>query len=122
MVQLAATPSQAVTSLGYQIDFDPTKLAVIGVTEGDFLPQGGTATKFTSSVDAVQGHVVISDARTATADLGTTAAGTAATLTLRALSATGTTQLLIEKLMILGPNATPVNASPPAPFTITVTP
>ena len=122
VVQLAATPSQAVTSLGYQIDFDPTKLAVIGVTEGDFLPQGGTATKFTSSVDAVQGHVVISDARTATADLGTTAAGTAATLTLRALSATGTTQLLIEKLMILGPNATPVNASPPAPFTITVTP
>lgn len=110
------------TSLGYQIDFDPSKLAVVEVSEGDFLKQGGTATKFANSVDPVQGQVVVSDSRTATADLGTSAAGTAATLTLRALAGIGATQLRIEKLAIVGPNGTAVTASAPAAFTITVTP
>jgi len=122
VVQLAAAPAQAVTSLGYQVDFDPTKLAVVEITEGDFLKQGGTATKFSTSVDPVQGQVVVSDGRTATADLGTSAAGTAATLTLRALVGASSTQLRIEKLAIVGPNGTAVTASAPAPFTITVTP
>ena len=122
LLQLSAAPSAAVTTIGYQIDFDPTRLAVVGITEGDFLKQGGAATNFTSGIDSTQGHISVSNGRTAASDPGTSVAGTAAILTLRALTAGDTTQLRVEKLSLTSPGGRAADAAAPAPLTVSVTP
>jgi len=39
--------------------FDPARLRVLSVTEGDFLRKSGSATSFTSSPDATNGRIVV---------------------------------------------------------------
>jgi general secretion pathway protein D len=65
--------------------FDPARLKVLSVTEGDFLRKGGNATSFMSSPDAANGRIVVGLSRQG--DLpGEDGSGTLATIRFQAIA------------------------------------
>jgi hypothetical protein len=83
----------------FDLGFDPTALAAAGVTEGDFLPAGGTTLFIPGAIDDAAGSI----AATADALFGTsvvTGSGALARVALNAL-ASGTSPITLSNVILL---------------------
>jgi len=118
-VVLAVETDQSIASVPITVGYDPKKLQVVSVNEGNFLKQGGVATTFTNSVDAVAGRIEVSTAR---ASGGATSSGTLTSLTLRGLAPAADTQVALLSAAPTGITGNNILAALPAPKSITVIP
>lgn len=118
-VRVMMQSDQPVTSLPLAIGFDKRVLQVIGVSEGDFLKQGGRQTGFTSRVDP-NGQILLSLSRVG--DAGATSLGTVATVNFRALAPADTSQVQLLTIAPVGVAGRTVAVAPPAPYVVQVQP
>jgi general secretion pathway protein D len=116
-VALTMQADQPVTSVSSNVSFDSTKLQFIGVTEGDFLKQGGSPTSFSNRL-AQGGHLVLSDS--VQGGSGASSPGTFAVLSFKALAATSQTSVQIQPGSIIGVSGTPITMTPPSAYTFGV--
>jgi general secretion pathway protein D len=107
----------AIDSVPLTLGFDNTKLQVLSVSEGPFLQQSGSPTSFSSRIDP-NGQVVISD--TTVSGAGATASAVFATVTFRALAATGATDVQLLSVAPLGVGGAAVSVVSPTPFALQV--
>jgi general secretion pathway protein D len=99
------------------VTFDSTKLQFTGVTEGDFLKQGGAPTNFSSRVGQ-NGQLSLSDS--VSGGSGASASGTYAVLTFRAIAPTSQTAIQVQPGTMLGLTGIPVTTLQPSPYDLTV--
>jgi general secretion pathway protein D len=118
-LQLMMQSSQPIISVPMAIGFDTQILQVIGVTEGDFLKQGGAQTSFTSRIDPT-GQILITASRAG--DTGATALGSVVTLNLKALAVADATHIQLLTVAPVGVNGLTISSPLPAPQTIQVLP
>jgi general secretion pathway protein D len=111
--------NQPVTSVPLAIGFDTQAFQVVGVTEGEFLKQGGAQTSFTSRIDP-SGQVQITASRPA--DSGATTLGSVAILSFRALTAVNASNIQLLTIAPVGIAGVTISASLPPPQTIQVLP
>jgi general secretion pathway protein D len=116
-VSLMMQSSQAVSNVPLTIGFDNTKLQVVGVSEGPYLKQSSSPTNFISRVNPT-GQVVITDSTASTS--GVTNTAIIATVTFKALAATGPTSIQLISATPTGPSNTPVPVAIPTPFLLQV--
>ncbi|MDE3012072.1 MAG: type II and III secretion system protein, partial [Pseudomonadota bacterium] len=81
-VVVLARTGQPVGSLPLALHYDPNAFALVKVSEGDFLKQGGAQTSFNQNVDANAGRIAIDTSQTSGRGSGGT--GTVTTVTLKA--------------------------------------
>ena len=117
-LQLAARTELAVASFPTTIVFDPKILQVVGVSEGDFLQQGGAQTTFSSRVDP-SGRIVVALARAAGGSQGQ---GGIVTVSFRATAATDETRVEVASAAATAPGGTPLVQALPSPFAIRIGP
>ncbi|MFM0739231.1 secretin N-terminal domain-containing protein [Paraburkholderia xenovorans] len=115
-VSLSMSADQPVASASSIVGFDATKLQFVGVTEGDFLKQGGAPTSFSSRVST--GQVQLSDS--VQGGLGAASTGTYAVLTFRALAPVSQTAIKITPGSVVGLTGTPITLTPPSAYTFTI--
>jgi general secretion pathway protein D len=101
------------------VTYDSSKLQFTGVTEGDFLKQGGAQTNFSSRVGQ-NGQLSLSDS--ASGGSGATASATYAVLSFRAIAPSSQTTVQVQPGTLLGLTGIPVTALPPTPYDLTVNP
>jgi general secretion pathway protein D len=118
-VNLMAQSSQPVSNLPVTLGYDPTKLEVTNITEGQFLKQGGGTTSFSSRLSG-NGQLTLSD-ETGPGS-GATAENVFATVTFRALAAAPSTAVQVLSAAPTGIGGVPITTTPPAPFTVQITP
>jgi general secretion pathway protein D len=118
-VRVMMQSDQPVTSLPLAIGFDKRSLQVIGISEGDFLKQGGAQTNFTSRVDPT-GQILLSLSRMG--DVGATSLGTVATVNFRALAPADASQVQLLTMAPVGIAGRTVAAATPAPYVVQVRP
>ncbi|QYD73905.1 secretion protein [Paraburkholderia edwinii] len=99
------------------VTYDSTKLQFTGVSEGDFLKQGGAQTNFSSRVGQA-GQLSLSDS--ASGGSGATASATYAVLSFRAIAPSSQTTIQVQPGTLLGLTGIPVTALPPTPYDLTV--
>ena len=116
-VQLLMQATQGVDSVPLTLSYDNTKLQVVGVSEGPFLQQGGSATSFSSRI-ASNGQIVISD--TSASSVGATASAVLATVTFRALAATTATDVQVVSAAPLGVSGTAITTTLPSALALQV--
>lgn len=118
-LQLLMQSGLPVVSLPVAIGFDNRALQVVGVSEGDFLKQGGAQTNFSSRVDP-GGQVLISGTRSG--EGGATVPGTVATVNFRTLTSTGSAQVQLLTATPTGVGGAPVAVPAAAPYTVAIRP
>lgn len=117
--------SGALDVIAFQIDllFDPTLLASTGVSEGGFLPAGGTTAFVPGAIDNVGGAV------SSTFDFllspvtpggGVNGAGTLAVINFDALAA-GTSALTIANVFLVDSSGIPISLFSISPGSVTIT-
>jgi general secretion pathway protein D len=116
-LQLIMQSDQPVNNLPLSIGFDKGVFQVVGVTEGDFLKQGGARTSFASRVDP-NGQILMTGTRSG--EGGATSTGIIATINLRAVAPADASRIQVLTAAPLGPGGKAVNLPPPAPFTVQV--
>ncbi|WP_240702383.1 secretin N-terminal domain-containing protein [Trinickia terrae] len=116
-VAILMQADQPVTSVPATVTFDSTKLQFTGVTEGDFLKQGGAPTSFSSRLGQ-GGQLTLAD--TATGGAGASAQGTFAVLTFRALAPAAQTAIKVQPGAVTSAGGAAVAASPPSPYDVAV--
>lgn len=112
-VALLVQSDQPVTSVPATVNFDSTKLQFTGVTEGDFLKQGGTPTSFSSRLGQ-NGQLTVADAVTGGA--GASAQATFAVLSFQALAPAAQTAIQVQPGAIVGAGGVPVTMAPVSPY------
>jgi len=115
-VSLSMSADQPVASASSIVTFDATKLQFVGVTEGDFLKQGGAPTSFSSRVSA--GQVQLSDS--VQGGLGAASTGTFAVLSFRALAAVSQTSVKVTPGSVVGLTGTPITLATPSAYTFSI--
>ena len=118
-LQLLMTPDQPVTGLPLIVGFNNKNLQVVGVSEGDFLKQGGAQSNFASRVDP-NGQVAISDTRIG--DSGAAAPGVVATVNFRAIAGADASPIQVLTVAPSGLNGRAVVVQPPAPYILHIQP
>jgi general secretion pathway protein D len=118
-LQLTMQSGQPVVSLPVALGFDNRALQVVGVTEGDFLKQGGALTNFSSRVDP-SGQVLISGTRSG--EGGATMSGTVASVSFRTLANTGSAQIKLLAATPVGLGGVPVAVPVAAPYSVAIRP
>jgi len=118
-VQLAMQTEAPIVSLPLVMSFDPKVFEVIGVTEGEFMKEGGVATTFSSRVDP-GGQVVISITRQATT--GASALANVVTLNLRAISISDVARIQLDNIAAIGTLGRSVIVPTPPPYAVRITP
>ncbi|MBN3788934.1 secretin N-terminal domain-containing protein [Burkholderia sp. Ac-20353] len=124
-VQLVVNSSLPVTGIPLAIGYDPKKLEVASVVEGDFLKQGGVPTSFQVRADSATGQIYVTDTYTGdgqAAGAGATGQGAVLTATFKPISSANPTSLAIVSMTPLGQNGTTVPLALPAPQAIVVVP
>jgi general secretion pathway protein D len=124
-VQLVMNSSVPVTGVPLAIGYDPKKLEVSNVTEGDFLKQGGVQTSFQTRADVAAGQIYVTDTHAGdgqTSGTGATGQGAILTATFKPISSANPTSLSIVSMIPVGLNGTTVPLALPAPQTIVVAP
>ncbi len=96
LLTVAVEGAQGLYSAPLFVQFDPGRLALVEVREGEFLKQGEQATQFTSNVNPATGQVVIG-ARRSDAGSGASGDGTLFTLKMRAVE-TGSAVVELNRL------------------------
>ena len=117
-VQLVMQADQPVVSVPMAVAFDPRLLQVASVSEGGFLRQGGAATTFNYRVDP-GGQVLLTATRSGAG--GASSPDILATLSFRALAA-GSSRIELITIAPIGAGGASINATPPAPHTLTISP
>lgn len=117
-LQLVMRSEQPVASLPLAIGFNSKVLQVIGVTEGEFLKQGGGQTIFTSKIDA-NGQILVTATRQAG---GASESGAVVTLTFRALAASDNSRVQLLTIAPVAANGQGMVSALPAPYSIQVRP
>lgn len=118
-VQLIMQADQAIVSLPIAVGFDNRTLQVVGVTEGEYLRQGGAATNFSSRVDP-NGQILMTAARSG--EGGATATGVVATISFRALTAADSSRIQLLTATPVGMGGRFVSVAPPAPLAVKLNP
>jgi general secretion pathway protein D len=106
-----------VASVTSTLSYDSTKLQFAGVTEGDFLKQGGAPTSFSSRVGA-GGQLILVDSTAGGG--GASTAGTFAVLTFRALAPASQTAIQLQPGNVTGAGGVPVTMAPSSPYDFSV--
>ncbi|MBN3728305.1 cohesin domain-containing protein, partial [Burkholderia sp. Ac-20379] len=117
-VSLTLSADQPVASASSTVSFDATKLQFVGVSEGDFMKQGGTPTTFSSRVGA--GQVQLSDA--VQGGMGAAATGTYAVLTFKALAPASQTAIKVQPGAFVGLTGGPITLATPSAYTLGIDP
>jgi general secretion pathway protein D len=117
-VALTMQSDQPVTSVSSTVTYDPTKLQFTGVTEGDFLKQGGAPTSFSNRL-AQGGQLLLADSTQG--GTGGSAQGTFAVLNFTALAATSQTSIQVQPGSVIGVNGLAVALPTPSAYTFGVT-
>ncbi|MFL9869338.1 cohesin domain-containing protein [Paraburkholderia fungorum] len=112
-VALLMQADQPVTSVPATVSFDSTKLQFTGVTEGDFLKQGGAPTSFSSRVGQ-NGQLTVAD--TVAGGAGASAQATFAVLSFKVLAPAGQTAIQVQPGALVGVGGVPVTMVPPSPY------
>ena len=113
-VTVSMSADQPVASASSIVSFDATKLQFVGMTEGDFLKQGGAPTSFASRVNA--GQVQLSDS--VQGGLGAASTGTYAVLSFRALAPVSQTSIKVTPGSVVGLTGTPITLATPSAYTL----
>ncbi|WP_304990829.1 secretin N-terminal domain-containing protein [Burkholderia plantarii] len=117
-VSLSMSADQPVASASSIVGFDATRLQFVGVTEGDFLKQGGAPTSFSSRVSP--GQVQLADS--VQGGMGGAATGTYAVLSFKALAPASQTSIKITPGSVVGLTGAPITFAPPSAFTLGINP
>jgi general secretion pathway protein D len=115
-VTLTMQSDQPVTAVPATVTFDNTKLQFTGVTEGDFMKQGGAATSFSSRVN--NGQLTMADS--VSGGTGAATQGTYAVLSFRALAPVSQTAIQVQPGALIGVGGIPVTAVPASPYDLAV--
>jgi general secretion pathway protein D len=118
-LQLMMQSDQPVTSLPIAVGFDSQVLQVTGVTEGEFLKQGGAQTSFSSRVDP-SGQILVTGSRSG--EGGATVAGIVANINFRALVPTDAARIQLLTVTPIGLAGRSVSVPISAPHTVQVQP
>lgn len=118
-VQLQIQPDQAVTSVPLAIAFDPKLLEVTGISEGDFLKQGGGTTNFSNRVDKGSGQAFVTITRAGVG--GATNPGKLINLSFRALAPSPEARIQLTTIAPIGLEGRTVSVPAPSPFAVTIT-
>jgi len=113
-VSLSMSADQPVASASSTVSFDTTKLQFIGVTEGDFMKQGGAPTSFSSRIGA--GQVQLSNS--VQGGMGAASTGTYAVLGFKALAPASQTSVKIVPGSVVGLTGAPITFTPPSAYTL----
>jgi general secretion pathway protein D len=116
-VALTMQADQPLTSASTTLSYDTTKLQFTGVTEGDFMKQGGDTTSFSDRV--VQGgQLILADS--VVGGTGASAQGTFAVLTFKALAAVSQTSIQAQPGTIIGASGQQFTMTPPQAYSLGV--
>jgi general secretion pathway protein D len=116
-VALNMQADQPLTSASTTLSYDTTKLQFTGVTEGDFMKQGGAATSFSDRV--VQGgQLILADS--IVGGTGASEPGTFAVLTFKALAAASQTSIQAQPGTIIGASGQQFTMTPPQAYSFGV--
>jgi general secretion pathway protein D len=116
-VQVLLSSDQPVTGATLNIAFDNKVLQVVGITEGEFLKQGGVQTTFSSRADA-NGQLVISNNRVGNG--GATTQATLATVAFHAVAPTVATSLQVVATVPTAGTGLALPALPVSPYVVRV--
>jgi len=119
-VQFLIQPGAPVTSIPLALTFDPKVFQVTSVTEGDFLKQGQGNTNFSNRVDRNGGQVFATVTRSD--QDGASRPGNIVVIGFKALAPASNSSIQITAVAPIGVGGSTVNASPPSPLIVTVTP
>lgn len=118
-VQLTMQSDQPITSLPMTLGFDTKVLQLTGLTEGDFLKQGGAQTNFTSRIDP-NGPIFLTATRTG--DSGATAQGSVVTLNFKAMAASDAAVIQVLTVAPVAVGARSIIVPLPAPISVKIQP
>ena len=124
-IQLVMNSTQPVTGIPLAIGYDPKKLELVYVNEGDFLKQGGAPTKFEVRPDSSAGQIYVADTLVSTdpsSSAGATGQGSVLTATFKAVAPANPTALSIVSMAPIGANGTTIALAPPAAQSIVLAP
>ncbi|SKC95811.1 Type II secretory pathway, component HofQ [Burkholderia sp. CF099] len=116
-VALLMQADQPVTSASATVSYDVSKLQFTGVTEGDFLKQGGAQTSFSNRV-AQGGQVILADS--SPGGTGGSAQATFAVLSFKALAPAAQTSIQVQPGSVLGAGGQAVTMPPPSAYSLSV--
>jgi general secretion pathway protein D len=116
-VQVLMSSPEPLTAVPLTVGFDSKILQVVGITEGEFLKQGGSQTSFSSRVDA-NGQIVMTCSRTGPG--GATQQGTLATLNFRAIGASPDSTVQVVSMHPVGSTGKPVAAPVPPAYSVQI--
>lgn len=109
---LAVNASNVTDLFAYQLDvaFDPTKIAATSITEGAFLPSGGTTFFIPGTIDNVNGTIDLNADTLIGAIPGVTGSGTLLTFQFTALRA-GISPVSLANILLLNSASSPITAA-----------
>ncbi|AUT74969.1 secretion type II protein gspD [Paraburkholderia hospita] len=116
-VALLMQADQPVTSASATVSYDVSKLQFTGVTEGDFLKQGGAQTSFSNRV-AQGGQLILADS--SPGGTGGSAQATFAVLSFKALAPAAQTSIQVQPGSVLGAGGQTVTMPPPSAYSLSV--
>ncbi|OUL84197.1 secretion protein [Paraburkholderia hospita] len=116
-VALLMQADQPVTSASATVSYDVSKLQFTGVTEGDFLKQGGAQTSFSNRV-AQGGQLILADS--SPGGTGGSAQATFAVLSFKALAPAAQTSIQVQPGSVLGAGGQTVTMPPPSAYNLSV--
>lgn len=119
-VQLQIQPDQKVTSVPLAIAYDPKLLEVTGISEGNFLKQGGGVTNFSNRVDKGSGQAFVTITRAGAG--GAANPGNLMNISFRALTPSPEARVQLTTIAPIGLEGRSVSAPLPSPYTVTITP
>jgi general secretion pathway protein D len=117
---LTVLPDQPITSMPFTLGYDPKRIEIASVTEGEFMRQGGASSSFTTQIDAASGRV-LGTATRGSGD-GASQVGTLLTLAVRALTANTSATVQLVAASPIGVGGRTVAFQAPAPYQLLITP
>ncbi|GGC83313.1 cohesin domain-containing protein [Undibacterium terreum] len=116
-LQVVMQSDQPIANLPLTLRYDNKVLQVTGISEGDFMKQGGVQTRFTSGVDT-NGNILITDTRADNS--GVASPATLVTVNFRTLAEMPATQVQLISMTATGPVGNQINAVLPAAYSVQV--
>jgi Cohesin domain len=109
---LAVNASNVTDLFAYQLDvaFDPTKIAATSITEGAFLPSGGTTFFIPGTIDNVNGTIDLNADSLIGAIPGATGSGTLLTFQFTALHE-GISPVSLANILLLNSASSPITVA-----------
>lgn len=124
-VQLVVNSPQPIASIPLAIGYDPKKLEVVNVTEGDFFKQANAPTRFEARPDPAAGQIYVTDTLVGndpSAGTGPAGQGSILTATFKTIASANPSSLSIVSMAPVGLNGTAIPISLPSPQAIVLAP